>query len=53
LKHFTVAVDRFRLQVVPPGQAFFAERKARADMDGFDQLMQRNGGEPPRDGDAV
>ncbi len=31
-------------------QAFFAERKARADMDGFDQLMQRNGGEPPRDG---
>jgi hypothetical protein len=34
-------------------QAFFAERKARADMDGFDQLMQRNGGEPPRDGDAV
>ena len=34
-------------------QAYIAERKARADMDGFDQLMQRSGGEPPRDGDTV
>lgn len=34
-------------------QTFFAERNARADLEGFDQLMQRSGGEPPRDGDAV
>lgn len=34
-------------------QVFFAERKARADMDRFDQLMQRDGGEPARDGDTA
>ena len=28
-------------------------KEARADMDGFDQLMQRSGSEPPRDGDTV
>jgi len=34
-------------------QAYFAEHGARADMVAFDQLMQRNGGEPPRAGDTV
>lgn len=34
-------------------QAFFAERKARATMAEFDRLMQRSGGEPPREGDTV
>lgn len=32
-------------------QAFFAERRARADMSAFDQLMQRSGGELPRAAD--
>jgi hypothetical protein len=32
-------------------QAFFTERRARAEMSAFDQLMQRSGGEPPRAGD--
>jgi hypothetical protein len=34
-------------------QVYFSERSARADMRAFDQLMQRTGGESPRDGDAV
>lgn len=34
-------------------QAFFAERKARATRAEFDRLMQRSGGEPPREGDTV
>jgi hypothetical protein len=32
-------------------QEFFLERRARADMSAFDQLMPRNGGEPARAGD--
>ncbi|HEX5454733.1 MAG TPA: toxin-antitoxin system HicB family antitoxin [Stellaceae bacterium] len=32
---------------------FFAERRARADMDAFDRLMRRPGGEPPRPEDAL
>lgn len=34
-------------------QVYFAERSARADMSAFDQLMQRGGGEPPREGDVI
>lgn len=32
---------------------FFAERRARADWDGFDRLMSRSGGEPPQAGDEM
>lgn len=32
-------------------QDYFLQRAARADMVAFDQLMQRPGGEPPREGD--
>ena len=32
---------------------YFSERRARADMNAFDQLMQRTGGEPPRAGDVL
>jgi hypothetical protein len=34
-------------------QVYFAERSARADLDAFDQLMQRNSGAPPQTGDAT
>ena len=30
---------------------YFAERKARADMEVFDRILSRPGGEPPRPGD--
>ncbi len=30
---------------------YFAERKARADMEAFDRILSRPGGEPPRPGD--
>jgi len=33
--------------------AFFAERRARADFEAFDRLMQREGGEPPQPDDLV
>ncbi len=32
---------------------FFAERKSRADMKAFDQIMNRQGGEPPQPGDEL
>jgi hypothetical protein len=32
---------------------FFAERRARADFEAFDRLMQRRGGEPPRPDDTI
>jgi post-segregation antitoxin (ccd killing protein) len=33
--------------------AFFAERRARADMKAFDRLMRRKGGEPPAPDDTI
>ena len=33
--------------------AFFAERRARADYDAFDQIMQRKGGETPQAEDLI
>jgi post-segregation antitoxin (ccd killing protein) len=33
--------------------AFFAERRERADFAAFDQIMSRQGGEPPRPEDLV
>ncbi|MFY8092516.1 MAG: toxin-antitoxin system HicB family antitoxin [Niveispirillum sp.] len=32
---------------------FFAERRARADFDAFDRIMNREGGQPPAQGDGV
>lgn len=32
-------------------ESYFAERLARADLDAFDRLMSRTGGEPPQPGD--
>ncbi len=32
---------------------FFAERKGRADWRAFDRILSREGGEPPRPGDAI
>jgi hypothetical protein len=32
-------------------EAYFAERKARADVDAFDRLMGRDGGAAPQPGD--
>jgi hypothetical protein len=32
-------------------EVYFSERRARADLDAFDVLMIRAGGEPPRAGD--
>ncbi len=32
---------------------YFAERKQRADMEAFDRILSRPGGEPPRPGDEL
>lgn len=32
---------------------FFEDRKARADLAAFDQILRRSGGEPPREGDEM
>jgi hypothetical protein len=34
-------------------QTYFSERSARADLEAFDQLMQRHSGEPAKPGDLV
>lgn len=34
-------------------EAYFTQRRERADLDAFDRLMQRQGGEPPRTGDEA
>ena len=34
-------------------ETYFAERIAKVDMAAFDRLMQRGGGEPPREGDEI
>ena len=34
-------------------ETYFAERIAKADMAAFDRVMQRQGGQPPREGDEV
>jgi hypothetical protein len=34
-------------------QAFFEERAKRADMEAFRNFMNREGGEPPREGDEL
>lgn len=34
-------------------EVYFSERSARADMDAFDRLMQRTGGEAPQPGDEM
>ena len=34
-------------------ETYFAERIAKVDMAAFDRLMQRGGGEPPREGDEL
>ena len=34
-------------------ETYFAERLARADLKAFDQLMARQPGEPPREGDTL
>jgi hypothetical protein len=32
---------------------YFTEKKGRADWAAFDQIMRREGGEPPRPGDEI
>lgn len=32
---------------------FFADRKARADFQSFDEIMKRRGGAPPGEGDEI
>jgi len=34
-------------------ETFFAERRARADMDEFWRILNREGGEPPRPDDVI
>lgn len=38
---------------MPQAETYFAERRARADLDAFDRLMQRPGGQAPQAGDEV
>ena len=32
---------------------YFTERKARADLEAFDRILDRQGGEPPQPGDEL
>jgi len=34
-------------------QAFFEERRQKANVEAFDRIMNRSGGEPPRPGDEM
>ena len=34
-------------------ETYFAERIAKAEMAAFDRVMQRQGGQPPREGDEI
>ena len=34
-------------------ETYFAERIAKADMAAFDRVVQRQGGQPPREGDEI
>ena len=34
-------------------EAFFAERQATADTEAFLRILDREGGEPPREGDEI
>lgn len=34
-------------------ESFFRERRERADFEAFDRIMNRTGGEPPREGDEI
>jgi hypothetical protein len=50
----TRVVDRGPLgakQSLAAAEAFFAERRARADLGAFRRLLKRRGGEKPRAGD--
>lgn len=42
-----------RARALADARAFFAERAKGADMEAFDRILNRQGGEPPRPGDEI
>jgi post-segregation antitoxin (ccd killing protein) len=52
INQFVATAVAEKLAAMNTGE-FFAERRARADFAAFDRLMQREGGEPPREGDTI
>ena len=52
LNQFIVSAVAEKLSALKTAD-YFVERAKRADLETFDRLMSRPGGEPPRDGDEV
>ena len=52
LNQFIVSAAAEKLAVLKTAD-YFAKRSARADFPGFDRLMKRRGGEPPRPEDEL
>jgi hypothetical protein len=52
INQFVATAVAEKLAAMSTGE-FFAERRARADFAAFDRLMQREGGELPREGDTI
>lgn len=52
INQFIVTAAAQKLSAMEAGR-FFAERAERADMDVFWRVLNRQGGEPPREGDEL
>jgi hypothetical protein len=52
INQFVVVAIAEKIAAMTTEEAF-AERRARADLAEFDRIMNRQGGEPPREGDEL
>jgi hypothetical protein len=52
IEQFIAIAVAEKLSALDP-QAFFEERRRKANIEAFDRIMQRSGGEPPRPGDDL
>lgn len=53
INQFLVMAAAEKLAAITTAEAFFAERKARADPDSAIRFLTRKGGEPPRKDDRL
>lgn len=52
-EQFVAAAAAQRARALVDAKAFFTERAKGADLDAFDRVLNRQGGEPPQPGDEV
>jgi hypothetical protein len=52
VNQFVVMAVAEKVSAMTPAESF-AERQARADIEAFDRILSRPGGEPPRPGDEL